>query len=804
MVFLTRQARAGLESVGPDFVPQEDPAAVVLDGTQPAEVLGGKGASLDRLVGYGIPVPPTGAVTTAAYFRLAAQPAIVALLDRLRSGEDVGADEVDAIFRAAELEPEDVEQVLRVAREVGGGRPVAVRSSATVEDLTQSSFAGQYRSVLDIDPDDRDQVLDAVRAVFASLWHPAPRAYRWAFGVDDASAGMAAVIMRMVPARRAGVVFTVDPAGDRSRARIEAVEGLGESLVSGAETPEASMVARDGDHAEIPPEVGDALDLALSIEQLEHRPQDVEWAWDGEQVWIVQARPITTGEDRQGDGFDDPLDDIRHADLTTAGIGEMLPGVLPPLRWAVDSHLVEEGFRQLLSELGVLPADVSESRALVHRVRGRAVMDFSRLQTMAAGLPGSASEQLESEYFGSRRRGRAAAPAGSVPRLRSVVHDLRVLEARQRSTRDAAVFERAVEEILGQRPDLPALEASDLLAYHLRLVDLATRGTGAELRVAAEAAATYRRLQIMLSRHVGAADAGRLAEAAVGRAGVATAVGPDASAAVIAGPTWRELGRTPPDPASRTATGDLDEDQLEAVLDEVRASPSWKPDSISARLRLRAMRRLAVDAAAKLGARERTKAALLALGGELRRIHLDCGRRLVALGSIAEPTDVELFTPAELRSALVDGAGPPADEIDRRRRWRTGYEQQGPLPQRFTGIPRTVEVSLEDTTRIEGWAASAGRYRGPVQVVESADDVLAEGAVLVAEATDPSWSPLFLRAGAIVLDRGGPLSHAAILAREIGVPAVLNVPGATRLLAGHEVTVDGDTGVVVVHEEAAS
>jgi pyruvate,water dikinase len=70
----------------------------------------------------------------------------------------------------------------------------------------------------------------------------------------------------------------------------------------------------------------------------------------------------------------------------------------------------------------------------------------------------------------------------------------------------------------------------------------------------------------------------------------------------------------------------------------------------------------------------------------------------------------------------------------------------------------------------------------------------------VAEATDPSWSPLFMKAGAIVLDRGGPLSHAAILARELGVPAVLNVPGATRLLAGREVTVDGDAGIVIVHD----
>ncbi len=84
--------------------------------------------------------------------------------------------------------------------------------------------------------------------------------------------------------------------------------------------------------------------------------------------------------------------------------------------------------------------------------------------------------------------------------------------------------------------------------------------------------------------------------------------------------------------------------------------------------------------------------------------------------------------------------------------------------------------------------------------MSSPTDELPRDAVLVAEATDPSWSPLFLRAGALVLDRGGPLSHAAILARELGLPAVLNVAGATTLLEGHDVTVDGDAGVVIVHD----
>jgi pyruvate,water dikinase len=221
-----------------------------------------------------------------------------------------------------------------------------------------------------------------------------------------------------------------------------------------------------------------------------------------------------------------------------------------------------------------------------------------------------------------------------------------------------------------------------------------------------------------------------------------------------------------------------------------------------ARLRLRAIRRLAREAAARLRLREQAKAALLAVGGEVRRVNLEAGRRLTERGVLTEAAEVDLLSPTELRAALNGGETVTPDVIAHRRRWQARYSQDGPLPPRFTGRPAREAVDSHTGRRHEGWAASPGRFRGRAVVVTSPRDHLPQGAVLVAEATDPSWSPLFFRAGALVLDRGGPLSHAAILARELGMPAVLNVPGATTLLAGHDVTVDGDAGVVVVHDLA--
>jgi pyruvate,water dikinase len=138
------------------------------------------------------------------------------------------------------------------------------------------------------------------------------------------------------------------------------------------------------------------------------------------------------------------------------------------------------------------------------------------------------------------------------------------------------------------------------------------------------------------------------------------------------------------------------------------------------------------------------------------------------------------------------------DVIRRRRNWLSRYQAEGNLPVRFTGIPDREPEPLPEGDVLDGWAASPGRRRGQARVVRSAGGKLRAGEILVAETTDASWSPLFMRAGAIVVERGGPLSHAAILARELGLPAVLNVSGAARVLDGCTVSVDGDQGVVVI------
>jgi phosphoenolpyruvate synthase/pyruvate phosphate dikinase len=280
----------------------EQPAhdvGVVLDGSAAVQGLGGKGASLDRLIGWGFPVPVTAVVRAEVDPALRPGGSLAGLLGRLGDGDDVTASEVDEAFLAVPFADDEAQAVVALAQRVGGGARLAVRSSSTSEDGVGRSFAGQHRSLLDVDPGDPAALLRAVRLVQASRWHAAPRVYLRRFGVDGASAAMAVVLMRMVPARLAGVAFTADPVtgsrGDPTGVRVEWVEGLGASLASGTVVPATAVVARRGSLEALPKGVAQAVQLALQVEERAGEPQDVEWAWDGRQVWLVQARPVTAG-----------------------------------------------------------------------------------------------------------------------------------------------------------------------------------------------------------------------------------------------------------------------------------------------------------------------------------------------------------------------------------------------------------------------------------------------------------------------------------------------------------------------------
>ena len=315
-------ARDARRIVWLDAVPQDAVALV-----------GGKGASLARLAAAGFAVPPGFCVTTTAFGELAADPAIaeqIAALDAL-DATDAAALRVRG-QRLRELigrrdVPDTVREAVGQAYEALGAPAVAVRSSATVEDLPGMSVAGQHDTFLNVRGE--SALLDAVRSCMASLFTDRAISYRARNGIDHQGVAMGVVVQRMLDPQASGIAFTADPVtGNRHVVSIEANLGLGETLVSGQSAGDAvqvdgrtgAVLAYDiGDKAVLSrpaPDGGtETVELASErrtgrvltgpqarriaatswrIERLFDSPQDIEWALEGGILWVLQARPITS------------------------------------------------------------------------------------------------------------------------------------------------------------------------------------------------------------------------------------------------------------------------------------------------------------------------------------------------------------------------------------------------------------------------------------------------------------------------------------------------------------------------------
>jgi phosphohistidine swiveling domain-containing protein len=234
-------------------------------------------------------------------------------------------------------------------------------------------------------------------------------------------------------------------------------------------------------------------------------------------------------------------------------------------------------------------------------------------------------------------------------------------------------------------------------------------------------------------------------------------------------------------------------------MDVIRASHHWTAIGVLTGqvtdLRERWIRRQTDEAIRLLSLRERAKTALLALGGEERRVIQEGARRLVRSRQIITEEDVLLLSDEEYRGMLIGRPAPPESVVHRRLAVRQRCRERGSLPVTFAGSPDNAHRPTTPTSSVlKGWAASPGVAEGRVRVVRKIENgtAMQRGEILVAPATDASWTPLMLLAKALVLEEGGPLSHGAIVAREFGLPAVLNVAGATDVLTdGERIVVDG-------------
>ena len=810
------------------------------------ELLGGKGESLTRLRQAGMPVPDGFILTTDAY--------------KLFLREN-GISSPDS---AEEIRNGILSDSIRTRIEEGTAQLqaslFAVRSSAIAEDGGGASFAGQYRTVLNCSS--IEELCDAVVACWASAASTEAREYsQQKTGTRDQA--MALIIQEMVPADSAGVIFTAHPvSGDRHSLLVNSVRGLGDRLVSGEVTPEECILAKEGS-VETDSDILSAKELArlkeyaLRIEEAFGEPQDIEWAIANGEVYILQARPITTISDIEPIPMtiDVPTegrwerDDIHH----TRPISPLFASIYGPIfkdstrkGFGTFGTLIEGAEARFIgghTYIRIIPPMGKEGPPpppfLLKLLLKLAPPLRRKVQTARKAIREDLAGKLIKQWHQEWR-----------PRFSTYLDNLKGLDL---SSLDRQGLQREYHQVLETLREADALHftlfpphfiaVSDVMFFCeeelgwpndkttrlLSGLSIATSSTGRALADLAQEARKRPSVMNLL-----ATSSSRTYEDLKQTDPSFTELldkylrewGLQVPGFDIDQPTHYERPELVLDWLAGQINQEYDPSEIEqklknqrlALIDEAREALRNKPEKQEEFERMLSRLELAYPLRDDNGLLE------LSIISGLRLITCEIGKRMAKHDHLAHEDDIFFLERDEVTEWLEN----PADQKDLARRrkgerlWAAsqsfpyayGPEPDAPpdlsvLPPELQRVMRGLLWEIENDIQpqlfnnsegtISGTGASAGVYTGPARIVRDETEFtkVQPGDVLVCTMTNPAWATLFSNIGGLVVDAGGLLSHPAIIAREYGIPAVLATGNGTELLQdGDLIRVDGTTGTV--------
>ncbi|MGB3519613.1 MAG: glycerol-3-phosphate acyltransferase [Elainellaceae cyanobacterium] len=789
----TGQAQPGSKTMFRFF--RGDRAVPTLDQAKDAKKVGAKVATLAQLTAWGYPVP-MGWV--------------------LPPGDD----------------PSPMIEMLNPTPE----QPLIVRSSAIGEDSESTSAAGQYESIAQVTS--REALAQAITQCQASYNRPTAVQYRRDRGIRDEA--MTVLVQVQVSGVFSGVAFSRDPISRQGDSVvIEALPGSAARVVSGQVTPESYQVmVTEADltttqavanppwrlpeaiafpmegEGDVPPRL--IQQVAYLARHLEARyygiPQDIEWSYDGQQLWVLQSRPITTIL---------PI-------WTRKIAAEVIPGWIRPLTWSINRPLTcgvwGEIFTIVLGDRA-RGLDFTETATLHH---SSAYFNASLLGQIfrRMGLP---PESLEFLTRGT--------PFSKPPILSTLKNVPGLLKLLGRELRLAQDFEQDDQDLFtpglrqliahpakGQQPSA-ILGRIQLISTLLRRatyysimaplsvalrqamlkvsdddLNVQTQPEIASLRSLQRLAQSCRPLVGAIARaqvpDSGSALFASLSETTDGQAvltqfnqflneyGYLSQVATD-----IAVPRWREA----PQPVRELFLQYLN--QPIQITSPPPETQSWRSQQVQARLTLKG----------------RVTEVYNRLLAELRWSYVAIELHWLASGLLTDPGDIFFLTDEEIHRLLNEPEGDLAATLSTRiseRRSQFQQDQTTPaVPWLVYGNepPRGQRSLQVSASSLRGIAASPGYVEGTVKILRTLQPGMAidSTTILVVPYTDAGWSPVLARAGGLIAEVGGRLSHGAILAREYGIPAVMNVQNAMQWLRdGQRVRLDGEAGTVEVITDA--
>lgn len=729
---------------------------------------------------------------------------------------------------------------LRRANEDGS---FAVRSSALSEDSAQASFAGEFETVLDVRTD--EEIREAIHAVRCSRHNARVQAYTQAQGLEQADQEIAVVVQRLIRPDYAGVLFTVNPmTGDLAQMTGNFVHGLGEKLVSGQANAQTFTLQRPKGTYSGPPELSrvarDLYHNACGLENDLGGPQDIEWAIAGGRLYILQSRPITTLSGYKADTAE--WNDSLKGNFLWSGtnLAENAPHVLTPFTCSLRKGLVYEGID--LSDGSSMGVD---GYPLAGIIGGRGYMNLSVQVSALRPFFGGDSRKALRQVTGWWGDIPEDVDIPLVP-ISSWAWWSKVLPSTAWLVIKMARIRKEIPQFVAENPhwcavmnqrirqtenraELVALLRDEIKPYSLYAFFLANAGAGA--------ADVTNRLESDLRELVGADDANALLSNLSGLSSQLESLGPLTGLGKVArGEMSREAymeayGHRGADENEYAWPRPLEDPawldrqlvefakapvEIEALFAKQRAAyaAAWERFCERYPRKVKSMRRRLEKAAQAARQREAVRSeatrssivirAFALRAGELTGIGEDVFFLTIdeVLSLLAGDDSARRFLPARKETYERYRALPPYPTVIVGRfdpfQWAANPNRRSDI---YNANAPATPHGTDASGTIKGFAGALGVVEGTVRRLDNLEDSdqLQPGEILVTTMTNIGWTPLFPRLAAIITDLGAPLSHAAIVARELGIPAVVGCGDATmRLKTGDRVRVDGGKGCVEV------
>lgn len=765
------------------------------------KIAGGKGATLARLFQAGYPVPDGFVILPGAFQD-----------DDLKTQSWAQAQVLLAGLRKKDKKAS-----------------FAVRSSALSEDSAFASFAGEFETVLDVRSN--QLIKEAILQVRGSRKSDRVKAYSQAKGLE-ATQELAVVVQKLVRAEYAGILFTCDPvSGSQQFMTGNYVHGFGEELVSGEVEPYTFTLTRPNGAYQGPDEfkpfAKKLFKLGSKLIRDLDSQQDIEFAIKNGKIYLLQSRPITTltaYDPTTGEWNDSHSGDYL---WSRNNFGEGRPDVMTPYTWSLTHYFWQD--------LSLIPGYLYAGN-----IGGRFYANISTMVSMST-LFGKKLEDALVEVSGALGQAPEGMDVPVIPFPRStmlsVIPKLLSLASKQSKGRkkiptylkENRIWCRAMAEKLKNTTTYqglydfwhedfePYIKESMMVFFagsdpyeqamklHRELVDLIGEGNANALFLNFSDSSDH---IASLGPLVGIS---KLARGEISRQEYMDRYGHrgphEAEYSIprpIEDPTWldRQLEEYRQSPVDVEALLAKQRDAFESAWSGLERDHPDKTKKIKKRLDK-------VPDAARL--RESVRSESMRMG-EIQRGYA------VRVGEVTGLGDDIFFLGINDILDLLSGDEHALNYIPARKETYQRYCSLPPFPMIIRGrfdpeiwaadpkrrsdiYDSTKAYDSPASSTLHGFAGAAGRVEAPVRVLDSPEQSgdLQEGEILVAVATNVGWTPLFLRAAAVITDVGAPLSHAAIVARELGIPAVVGCGNATmRLRTGDHVRVDGGLGTVEI------